>query len=125
ASTASLSGANDWVLASVAASGKISGSLARSGSSFSNSSRTPSTGDTYPTQAVIWAACTGSYTKYIHMAAASRLTAPFGITIESAQAVAPDSGNTNRTAGLSRAIAATSPDQPIVMARLPLDRSSK
>ena len=46
ASTSSLRSANVCVAAMVAASGKISGSFARSGSIFSSSACTPSTGET-------------------------------------------------------------------------------
>jgi hypothetical protein len=75
---------------------------------------------------VIWACSTGSYTKFMNLAAASRLTAPFGIIIVSAQRMPPDSGITKRTVGVVGLPSwATSPDQPMHAAKLPVRRGRR
>ena len=74
-------------------------------------SRTPLTGEMNCTQAVSWAACTGSYTKFIQSAAANAFGAPLGITIVSYQLIPPSSGITSWMSGRSYCICTTSPDQ--------------
>ena len=74
------------------------------------------------TQAVSWAACTGSYTKFIQSAAANAFGAPLGITIVSYQLIPPSSGITNWMSGRSYCICTTSPDQAMHATKSPLSR---
>ena len=69
------------------------------------------------------AALTGSYTKFIHFAAATPLGAPIGMTIVSNQDIAPSSGNTKRTSGFGDW--AMSPDQAMQAAKFPFSMSCR